>query len=307
MNLQRLDLASLALFRAVCLSGSITGGALDYGLVLGAASRRIANLERQLGTPLLRRSKKGVTPTPAGASLLEHVHRLLAEADRIEVTMADFRMGIDRRVRVWANTSAVNGFLPDRLAAFARIHPDVRVELEEAFSEAIARAVLDGRIDIGIFAESEPAPGLHTVVCDTHRLVALLPPRHPAARRSSVSFEDLLQYDFVGLTRGTALQNQLVFEASRLRKPLRLRVQVRSYDAVCKLVSAGMGVSLVPQQVAELLAPSLGISTVRLRDAWGTRHLTAAVRRLDTLDEAGRAFFELVTGVGTDRKADDET
>jgi DNA-binding transcriptional LysR family regulator len=295
MNLQSLDLASLSLFRAVCLSGSITGGAMDYGLVLGAASRRIANLERQLGTPLLRRSKKGVVATPAGSALLEHVHRLLAEVDRIDVAMADFRMGIDRRVRVWANTSAVNGFLPDRLAAFGRLHPDVRIELEEAFSEAIARAVLNGQIDVGIFAASESALGLHTVVCDTHRLVALLPPRHPAGRRATVSFEELLQHDFVGLTQGTALQKQLALEAARLRKPLRLRVQVRSYDAVCKLVAAGMGVSLVPQQVAELLGPPLGLATVRLRDAWGTRHLTAAVRSPDALDEAGRAFFTMVT------------
>lgn len=298
MSVRRLDMTSLALFRAVCTTGSITAGALESGLALGASSRRISSLERQLGTALLRRGKKGVVATPAGTALLEHISRLFAEADRLDMTMSDFRLGIDRRVRVWANTSAVNGFLPACLAEFARSHPRVRIELEEAFSEAIVRAVANGSVDIGVFAASEPAAGLHMVVCDTHRLVAVAPSRHPIARRASVAFDNLLDYDFVGLTRGTALEKQLAAEAAKLRKPLRLRVQVRSYDAVCMLVAAGMGVSLVPEQVSRLLGTPLGLASVRLKDEWGTRDLVAAVRQPDALEPHARAFLDLLAVSG---------
>lgn len=292
MPLRDLDAASLALFRAVCAAGSITHGAHDFGLALGAASRRIADLERSLGARLLVRGKAGARPTSAGQALLEHVERLSHEADRLDLSLADFRLGIETRVRVWANTSAINGFLPRRMAAFGRAYPAVRIELDEAFSDAIVHGVVEGRTEIGIYAASAPSWGLHTALCDTHRLVAITPRDHPIASRKRVAFDELLQHDFVGLTRGTALQNQLDAQAAKRQKPLRLRVQVRSYDAVAKIVSEGFGVSLVPQQVAELLAGPLGLAAIPLSDPWGVRNLVAAVRSLDELTPAARAFYD---------------
>lgn len=292
MPLRDLDNASLALFRAVCGAGSITRGAQDFGLALGAASRRIGELERSLGARLLVRGKSGARPTAAGAALLEHIDRLSHEADRLDLSLADFRLGIETRVRVWANTSAVNGFLPRRMAAFARAYPAIRIELDEAFSDAIVQGVAEGRTEIGIYAATAPSWGLHVAICDTHRLVAITPRSHPIASRKRVWFDELLQHDFVGLTRGTALQNQLDAEAAKRQKPLRLRVQVRSYDAVAKIVSEGLGVSLVPQQVAELLARPLGLAAIPLADAWGVRNLVAAVRSLEELAPAARAFFD---------------
>jgi DNA-binding transcriptional LysR family regulator len=291
MALRHLDFASLALFRAVCASGSITDGALAYGLALGAASRRIAELERRLGARLLVRGRAGVRPTAAGTTLLDHVEQLAREADRLELSLEDHRMGIDTRVRVWANTSAVNGFLPERIVAFARRSPDIRIDLDEEFSDAIVRAVADGRAEIGVLAETTPAWSLHTAACDTHRLVAIALRTHPLARRRRLRFEELLEHDFVGLTRGTALQTQLEMEAAALNRPLRLRVQVRSYDAVCKLVSVGLGISVVPEQVAQLMAPPLGLAVARLDEPWATRR-----RVVEQLSPAARAFFEMLTG-----------
>ncbi|MGE0797917.1 MAG: LysR substrate-binding domain-containing protein [Lautropia sp.] len=296
MALRHLDLTSLVLFKAVCASGSITHGAHDFGLALGAASRRIAELERHLGNTLLVRSKSGVRPTAAGNTLLEHIERLAGEADRLELSLEEHRMGIDTRVRVWANTSAVNGFLPQRIVEFARLEPSVRIDLEEEFSDAIVRAVTDGRAEIGIFAGTTPTWSLQTTVCDRHSLVAIALRTHPLARRRKVRFEELLDHDFVGLTRGTALQLQVAAEAARLNKPLRLRVQVRSYDAVCKIVAVGLGVSLVPEQVGRLLAAPLGLATIALDEPWVDRQLVAAVRTLTDLSPAGRAFHRLITG-----------
>ena len=257
--------------------------------------RRIAELEKHLGAALLLRSKNGVRPTAAGATLLDHVDELVAEVDRLELSLDEHRMGIETHVRVWANTSAVNGFLPLKMVAFARAHPTVRIELDEEFSHAIVRAVFEGKAEVGVFAETTPAWGLHTAICDTHRLVAIALPGHPIARRRSVSFEELLDHEFVGLTSGTALQDKITIEAARLDKPIRLRVQVRSYDAVCKIVSAGMGVSLVPEQVATPFAAALGLSFIPLKEDWAERHLVAAVRSLNELSAAAGAFFSMLT------------
>lgn len=295
MGLRHLDLRSLLLFKTVCSAGSITHGAHEFGLAVGATSRRLAELEKHLGVALLSRSKSGIRPTAAGASLLEHVEKLVAAADQLELSLDDYRMGIETRVRVWANTSAVNGFLPLKMVAFGRKHPTVRIELDEEFSDAIAHAVFEGKAEVGVFAETAAAWGLHTAICDTHRLVVIALPGHPLARRRAVSFQELLDHDFVGLTRGTALQNQITAEAARVDKPLRLRVQVRSYDAVCKIVAAGMGISLVPEQVAMPFASALGLQVIRLKEPWAERRLVAAVRDPGELTSSARAFFDSLT------------
>lgn len=296
MPFRQHDFTSLALFRAVCSSGSITHGAQEFGLALGAASRRISELERRLGAPLLLRSKSGARPTAAGETLLLHVERLVHESDRLDLALEDHRLGIDKRVRLWANTSAVNGFLPQRIAEFARLQPSVRIDLDEQFSDHIVQGVMDGRAEIGVFAHTTQAWSLHTQVCDTHRLVVLALRSHPLARRRRVRFDEVLDHDFVGLTRGTALQEQLVAEAARANRPLRLRIQVRSYDAVCKIVAVGMGLSLIPEQVAHLMAPPLGLSVIELDEPWAQRHLLAGVRSSESLSSEAAALFELLTG-----------
>lgn len=295
MALRHLDFGSLSLFRAVCAHGSITHGAQAWGIALGAASRRIAELERRAGATLLVRGKSGVRPTAAGETLLEHADRLSQEADRLDLSLEDYRLGIDARVRVWANTSAVNGFLPARIARFTRERPSVRLDLHEEFSGVIVRAVAEGEAEIGVFAASTPAWSLHTEICDTHRLVVIAPRSHALARRRRLRFEELLEHDYVGQTRGTALQSQVELEAARLNRPLRLRIQARSYDAVCMIVSAGMGVSLVPEQVARLMSPSLGLAVARLEEPWAMRHLVAAVRSVEDLTDAARGFFRTLT------------
>lgn len=295
MALRHLDFSSLSLFRAVCRGGSITQGALAYGLALGAASRRVAELERRMGAPLLVRSKSGARPTPAGEALLEHVERLTREAERLEFALEDYRLGIDQRIRIWANTSAVNGFLPELIVRFSRQHPSIRIDLNEQFSEAAMRAVADGHAEVGIFAETTPAWSLQTTVCNVHRLVVISPRGHPVAHRRRLGFDELLDHDLVGLPAGTALQIQLETQASRLSRPLRLRIQARSYDAVSMIVSAGMGVSLVPEQVARMMAPALGLAVTRLDEPWAVRRLVAAVRSVEQLSPAARAFFEILT------------
>lgn len=295
MALRHLDLASLSLFRAICAHGSITHGAQAWGIALGAASRRIAELERRAGSTLLMRSKSGVRPTAAGQTLLEHADRLSREADRLDLSLEDYRLGIDTRIRVWANTSAVNGFLPARVASFSRARPRVRLDLHEEFSEAIVRAVSEGQAEVGVFAASAPARSLHTQICDTHRLVVICPRSHPVSRRRRLRLDELLDHDYVALSSGTALQKQVELEAARTNRPLRLRIQARSYDAVCMFVSAGLGLSLVPEQVARLMAPSLGLTVARFDEPWALRHLVAAVRSVDELTDAAREFFTMLT------------
>ena len=86
---------------------------------------------------------------------------------------------------------------------------------------------------------------------------------HPLARRARVSFAEMLDYDFVGLDRASALQRFLADKASRAGRPIRLRVQLRSFDGVCRLVERNVGVGIVPETTARWAAQTMAIKAVR--------------------------------------------
>jgi len=163
MNLHRIDLVSLSLFNLVARSGSISQGAELAMLAVGAASKRITDLEATFGVPLLERHSRGVKLTPAGHALHAHVQRLLGDVDQMSADLSDHARGLLGVVRLWANTSAITQFLPADLAGFARLQPGIRIELHEADSHEVVMAVLDGRADLGLFADRTPTLGLQTL------------------------------------------------------------------------------------------------------------------------------------------------
>ncbi|HKY86935.1 MAG TPA: LysR substrate-binding domain-containing protein, partial [Pseudorhodoplanes sp.] len=115
------------------------------------------------------------------------------------------------------------------------------------------------------------------------RFVLVVARDHPLAKRQKIGFADVLDYDFVGLDRASALQRFLAGKASRMGRPLRLRVQLRSFDAVCRLVEANVGVGIVPETTAQRAAKASAIKVVELADAWAPRDLTICVRDFDAL------------------------
>ena len=105
---------------------------------------------------------------------------------------------------------------------------------------------------------------------------------HPLAKRSRIGFAEVLDYDMVGLDRASALQRFLADKASRIGRPLRLRVQLRSFDAICRLVECNVGVGIVPETTARAHRQGvMAIAAVRLTDAWALRDLTICVRDED--------------------------
>jgi len=278
MNLHRLDLVSLSLFNLVVRTGSISKGAELAHLAVGAASKRISDLEAAVGTPLLERHSRGVTLTVAGDALHRHAQRILDDVDQLAADLSDYASGVLGVVRLWVNTSAVTQFLPRGLSGFVAANPGIRIELEERNSSEIVLAVLDGRADAGIFAEGTPSLGLHLVNYRIDRLVMVVPRGHPLARRRSVRLEEATEYDFVSLPAETSLAQRLQAAAEALGRRLRLRIQVRSFDAVCQMVAAGMGVAVLPHAAIQPHLRSMGLREIALEDAWAERRLLIGLR-----------------------------
>jgi DNA-binding transcriptional LysR family regulator len=288
----RFDLIDLSLFRYIVEAGSITHGAERAHLALAAASTRIRNMEKALGAPLLVRSRQGVTPTQAGRTLLQHARTMLAQAERLREDLGAYAGGLSGQVRVLSNTNALTEFLPETLSSFLNAHPHVSVDLEERLSDEIVGLIAEGVGDIGIVAGTVDPGQLTTYPFRIDRFVLVVARDHLLARRSKVAFADVLDHDFVGLDRASALQRFLADKASRSGRPLKLRVQLRSFDAVCRLVECNVGVGIVPASTVRRAAASMAIKSVDLTDAWALRELTICVRDFAALPPYAQQLVE---------------
>ena len=284
----RFDLADLSLFRDVVEAGSITRGAERANLALAAASTRIRNMEDVLGSKLLVRGRQGVSLTHAGRTLLQHARVILRQAEQLREDLGAYAGGLAGQVRVLSNTNALTEFLPEALSSFLTAHPSVSVDLEERLSDEIVALVAEGVADLGIIAGTVDAGSLETYPFRKDRFVLVVANDHPLAKRKRIGFADVLDRDFVGLDRASALQRFLADKAARIGRPLRLRIQLRSFDAVCRLVERNVGIGIVPETTARRVVPAMAITAVDLTDAWALRDLTICVRDLEKLPTYAR-------------------
>ena len=288
------DLVDLGLFRHVVEAGSITHGAERAHLALAAASTRIRAMEEAIGAKLLVRSRLGVTPTTAGRTLLTHARTILSQTERLREDLGAFAGGLAGEIKVLSNTNALTGFLPEVLGSFLSRHPNISVDLEERLSDEIVGLVAEGVAEIGIVAGTVETAGLETYPFASDRFVVVASPNHPLAGQRSVPFADVMNLDFVGLDRASALQRFLAVKAARAGRALRLRVQLRSFDAVCRMVEAGVGIGIVPETTARLAQRSSTIVVVALDDPWAVRDLTIVLRSYRSLPPTSRLLVDLM-------------
>jgi DNA-binding transcriptional LysR family regulator len=288
----RFDFTDLNLFRNIVEAGSITHGAERLNLALAAASTRIRKMELAFGAELLVRSRQGVLPTQAGRTLLAHARIILAQSEKLQEDLTPYARGLAGQVRVLSNTNALTEFLPETLSSFLATYPDISVDLEERLSDEIVGLSAEGTGDIGIVAGTVDHAGLHTFPFRSDRFVLVVAKDHPLAGRSRIGFAEVLDYDMVGLDRASAIQRFLADKANRIGRPLRLRVQLRSFDAICRLVECNVGVGIVPETTVQRTARNMAISAVRLTDAWALRELTICVRDVEVLPPYARQLVD---------------
>jgi DNA-binding transcriptional LysR family regulator len=286
------DLTDLRLFVLTAEQGNLTRAAAGRHLSLAAASARIKSLEVQAGLPLLYRQARGVRLTPAGEAFLHHARGVLRQTEQLRADMQEYGGGLRGHLRVFANTTAVTDFLPEILPGFLSSNPKVNIDLQEKPNAEIARGVLDGRADIGIVAGKVDTLGLQAIHFSTDRLVLATARNHRLARRKKIAFAETLDEDAVGLQYGSTLQTFLAQVLEDLGKPQKLRIQLSSFDAMCRMVGAGVGVGIVPESAARRNQAGMGIALVELTDAWSVRERYILVRSRDALPRYAESLIQ---------------
>lgn len=294
INLNRFDLTTLRLFVAAVDAGSLTAGADRFGISLPAASKRIAELEQHCGISLLQRGQRGVKATIDGQTLHRHTIEVIARLEQLAQAVDDFQSGATGHLRLCANPSAFGGFLPSVLADYAKRYPKVTIDLEDALSEDGIRAVQKGTAELAVIGDNVPYEGLETFVCNVDKLVLLVPSGHPLGKRSIASVERVFDFDLVTLARSASLTRKVMAAGESVGRAPRIRVQVRSFDSMCRMVASGIGIAILPRAAATLYAQALELKMVGLEGIATDRLLLLAMRRRSELSSAAAALVEML-------------
>lgn len=282
------ELDSLQLLLEVAETGSLGRAAQRHGLSQPAVSARVQAMERLVGFPLLTRSARGSSLTPAGALLAEWARGVLDAAEVLEAGIGSLRSERATRLRVAASLTVAEHLLPGWLVRLAATHPGTAVSLTATNSAEVAAKVLAGACDVGFVEGPDLPDGLQEQVVARDRLVLVVPPSHPWARRrgpvdaADLAATRLVQREPTSGTR-TFLERALAGLAP-LATPL---LELSTSTAVRSAVAAGAGPAVLSDLAVEddvgtgrlVRVAVRGVDlTRRLRAVWpvGTRLLPAA-------------------------------
>jgi DNA-binding transcriptional LysR family regulator len=283
----------LEYFRAVARELHFTRAAESLHIAQPALSQQIRKLERQLGLTLFERDRHRVQITPAGAALLEHAERILADMAAVEEEMRDWAGGVRGRVRVGTARGVVAQLAP-MLAGFGAEHPGVDVELREETTDEMLAELDAGRLDVATLAALPPlAEGsLHTHSLGSEELVLVTATGGPLARRDRIRLAALDGADLVLYGPGSAMRAIIVSALAAEGVAPRVRFETREYRTARILASAGLAAAIVPRSIAE--EPGHPVDIVRLDPelTW-TPWLAWSARRRPA--PALAAFIDFVT------------
>lgn len=293
-NPQRIDFLSLRLILAVAQTGSITRAASQCHLALAAASARLKDLEEKLDARLLERFARGARLTEAGELVVIRARAIERELAQLQLELNDHRQAVTGHIRVVANMSSIAAVLPEDLTEFLKSHPGVRIDLSEHTSREIQSLVTEGRADIGVLTGAGLHPALQTDDYYIDEVVATVPTRAPWTRAKTMTPENLLAQELIILQEGGAISEWL-YDLARLHgQSLKVRVKAKGFDALAQLVSAGLGVTVLPKVVAMRFSRLLKLKTLPITGVNSQRTISICTAAGGPASPAARDLYDFL-------------
>lgn len=240
-----MNLNHLAVFHAVALCGSVSGGAERLFISQSAVSKQLAEFEHTLGLQLFDRLPRGVRLTEAGRMLLGYANRLFAVETEAVRALGDLREHVRGRITIGASRTTGSYLLPEHLAAFHRRHPAVEVFLEVANTQTIESRLIAGEIDLG-FTEGIVANNqLDYQIFAQDELVLIASPDHPAVARAPLSVAEISRWPLLmhEVGSGTRAVTEMALAAKNQR--VRPAMTLASGSAIKLVVAAGCGLAFL--------------------------------------------------------------
>lgn len=296
-----MDLRQLDHFVAVAEEQNFTRAARRVHIVQSALSTSIRGLEDELGTPLFRRNARNVTLTNAGEIMLDRARRVLRDVRDVREAVA----GVDGLVTGTLSVctgliQCLNPYLDviELLARFHEKHPGVHIRLRQMPTEPSLDELRSDRAEIALVAPPQPLPTGFKAHCLARDSLAFICSRkHACARRKKVEVVDLFAETFIDLTRQWVIRRRVDDYCRNAKLERRVSCEVNELATLFDLVAAGLGVAIVPRQLAMQYRQTLAI--LELSPAGAPFEYTAIVSldrvtKTPRLNAASRAFLAMI-------------
>ncbi len=270
-----LDLTTLRLFVEVCDSQSIKRVAEREQVDASSITKRLAKLEAQLKTPLLKRIRQGVQPTPEGALLSEQARRLVNDAQKISNAMLQRNAPLKGTLTIATHTSSMASVLTDDLAHFMNLHSSHQVNLivKEMLSKDVVQMVRDGTAAVGVIWDITETSDLQHVEYYTDTVAAVMKRNHPLAARSVVSYEELIEYDLITDRNARHTEAMLKRSGGIEGKTGRFVVQLDTRNSAIRMAAHGVGIYICTLKVAETQCQNLDVAVIPLTNSWAQQRI----------------------------------
>lgn len=274
----RYDLVSLSIFIAVAEEQNLTRAAHRKHTAVSAVSKRIAELEQQVGTQLMLRQPRGIELTPAGHSLLYHARQVFRNLGQMEEELSDYAAGVRGHVRIYTISAALMHCLPQAVGQFLGNYPQTDIDIEEHTGIGVVQGLLEGRADVGIFSSWTPSSGIEAWPWQQDHLAVMVWPGHPLAERPSLKLMDVIDEKIIGPHRDSAVSHILDRETRKLGKTLNIGLRVSSFVSMAELVSHQLGIAILPVNEISPAALHNGVRGIPLAETWASRALLIGVK-----------------------------
>ena len=291
-----MTLDALRAFCAVVETGSFRRAAERVHRSQPAVSQQIKTLERAYGHALIQRGSN--RPTPAGSLVYDRAREILAGAENLDLALRDFDESRDVPLRIGASDTTALYFLPPVLKTFAKRVPGTRLEMMTASSGAVAQAVDEGALDLGVVTLPTDRDDLSSSPLFDQRLVLVVPKTHPLAKRHRVSLSKLTDEAFLMLDSETRSGAALRDHFRALEFSPRIVLESGSFEVIKRYAAEGLGLSILPEMAVtkadrnRLTAVRIpGLPSIPIGVVWRTRayQTRAAIAFIDILGQSAKA------------------
>lgn len=288
-----MDIESLKLFVVACELGNLSQAARRVNLSPPTVTRRIQQLEKELGVPLVQRVHRGIAPTAEGRLLVEKSATLLNYLNSITewAPKSQKRSGL---VTIIGSYSMCAGLLLDDIESFLSLeeNKNIRIQLKEGDRQMIADDIRNGAAELGVLWNATDTSGLQLFPYRLDHIAAVVNSKHPLAFKETVSYDEAVQYETVRTKTTQNSESMLKRTGGIVDLAQKNRVEVPTFEAVLRLIKTGRYVGLCPIDIAAQYAEPFNLKIIPLSDRWAERTNILACSNTLTLSLAGQALLD---------------
>ena len=284
----RYNLITLDLFLCASKYKSLVKTAKEKNIVVSAVSKRILDLEKAVGVNLFYRKNSGVELTPAGLEMQKHCTEIFNSINKMDESIKEYSLVSRGTVRVTANLSSISQFLPEDLATFSKKYPKIKIKLKEKTSSEVISSVKESLSDIGVFSEHvENTERLKIIDYKNDTLVLVIPENHPLVSKSTVKIQDFIEFEMVGLEKGSSLQAMIDKQVQKQNLKIKKKLETVSFEGIRGMVEAGLGIAVLPVGAIKPYLKSSKLKTINIDEKWAERSIKIAIKNDDSVGKAG--------------------